>query len=230
MQEPTRLVLVRHGETDWNGAGRIQGHTDVELNARGHWQAERAALALADQGLDAIVTSDLRRAHATAEAIARRAGLPLAVEPGLRERSFGILEGQTFAEIQAARPHEAQRWQERDPDHQPLGGESLRQFHARARAAALRWAAQHAGRHLAVVAHGGVLDALYRAAADLPPEAPRHWAIDNASIHRFLVTDGRLVMLHWGDVSHLADHAGHAGHARDDPGLEPPAGAAAAQG
>jgi probable phosphoglycerate mutase len=211
MSDATRLVLVRHGETDWNRTGRIQGHTDIALNAAGRRQATQAAEALRDCGLDAIVSSDLLRARETAAAIAEACGLPLAIDNSLRERCFGAHEGRTYAQVLAANPAEAQRWQQRDPDFEPPGGESLRRFHARAVAAARRLAAAHRGQQLALVAHGGVLDALYRAAMGLPPEAPRQWNLDNASIHRLLDTGDALVVLHWGDTRHLGADAGKPG-------------------
>jgi 2,3-bisphosphoglycerate-dependent phosphoglycerate mutase len=216
MSDATRLVLVRHGETDWNRSGRIQGHTDIALNATGRWQAAQAAAALHDQGLDAIVSSDLSRARETAEAIAVACCLTVALDVGLRERSFGIHEGSTYAEVLAANPAQARHWQQRDPDFEPAGGESLRRFHARAVAATRRLAAAHRGQQIALVAHGGVLDALYRAATGLPPEAPRQWNLDNASIHRLLDTGDALVLLHWGDITHL-----EANPARDDSSVDP---------
>jgi probable phosphoglycerate mutase len=203
MTQATRLVLVRHGETDWNCAGRIQGHTDIALNETGRRQAARMALALQGAELDAIVSSDLARARCTAEALAAVTGLPVALDRALRERSFGRFEGHSIAEIQASHPEEARRWQSRDPHYAPPGGESILQFHARVIQAMHGLVARHAGSHLAVVAHGGVLDAIYRAAMQLPPEAPRQWAIDNASIHRLLATNQGFTVLHWGETSHL---------------------------
>ncbi|NLZ41162.1 MAG: histidine phosphatase family protein, partial [Comamonadaceae bacterium] len=97
--EPTRVFALRHGETAWNRALRIQGQLDVPLNDTGRWQARRLAEALADEGIDAVYSSDLERALATARALAGRLGVPLATERGLRERAFGRFEGATFAEI-----------------------------------------------------------------------------------------------------------------------------------
>jgi len=100
MQQPTRIVLIRHGETDWNTETRIQGHTDIPLNRRGRWQAQRLGAALADEGLAAVYASDLQRAHATAQAVAQASGLEVVVHSGLRERAFGVFEGLTFSEIE----------------------------------------------------------------------------------------------------------------------------------
>ena len=89
----TRVLAVRHGETDWNAALRIQGHTDIALNERGRWQAAQLARALADEELHAVYSSDLQRAHATAHAVAVNAGLAVQHDLGLRERGFGDFEG-----------------------------------------------------------------------------------------------------------------------------------------
>lgn len=104
MQEPTRLLLLRHGETAWNAETRIQGQLDIALNERGLWQAERLAQALAGEDLAAVYSSDLLRAHATAAALARHHGLPVLADAALRERGFGRFEGLTYAEIEARFP------------------------------------------------------------------------------------------------------------------------------
>ncbi|RYF74374.1 MAG: histidine phosphatase family protein, partial [Comamonadaceae bacterium] len=108
--QATRVIAIRHGETAWNVDTRIQGHLDIPLNDTGLWQASRVGDALADEPVAAIYTSDLQRAHATAQAVAGTTGAPLVTEPGLRERSFGQLQGRTFAEIEAELPNEARRW------------------------------------------------------------------------------------------------------------------------
>lgn len=129
--QATRIILIRHGETSWNTETRIQGHTDIDLNARGRWQAQRLAAALVDEGLAAIYSSDLSRAHSTALAVAQTSGLEVRVKPVLRERAFGTFEGRTFAEIEAQWPEDARRWRSRDPSFGPPGGESLQAFYDR---------------------------------------------------------------------------------------------------
>ena len=95
--DATRVIAVRHGETAWNVATRIQGQLDIGLNDTGREQALRVAAALAREGLDAVYASDLARARDTGAAIARAAGLALQTDAGLRERSFGQFEGLTYA-------------------------------------------------------------------------------------------------------------------------------------
>ena len=199
----TRVIAVRHGETTWNAEARMQGQLDTALSARGRWQAERLGAALAGAGIDVIVASDLSRAFDTAQAVARRTGLPVATDAGLRERSFGVFQGSTYAEIDARWPAEAARWRRHEPDFGAEGGETLRDFSDRAVAAASRIAARHRGRTVLLATHGGVLDCLYRAATRIPLGAPRSWELANASINRLLFTDQGCTLVGWNDVAHL---------------------------
>ena len=201
--QATRIIAVRHGETAWNVDTRIQGHLDIALNDTGHWQARQVARALADEPLAAVYTSDLQRAHATAQAIAQASGAPLVAEPGLRERSFGELEGRTFAEIEADLPEQARRWRQRDPHFAPTGGETLVQLRERIAATTHRLAAQHTEQLIVLVAHGGVLDMLYRLATGLDLQARRTWLVTNASINRLLWTPQGLTLVGWADTQHL---------------------------
>jgi probable phosphoglycerate mutase len=204
LETATRVVLVRHGETDWNRVGRIQGHTDIPLNALGLRQADRVGAALADEAFDAIYSSDLQRAHRTALAIAAGRAGSVRVDPGLRERAFGRFEGRTWEEIQAIAPDEALRWRQREPDFEVGGGESLRRFSARCVGTALRLAAAHPGGQIVLVAHGGVLDCLYRAATGTELQAPRSWQVANATVNRVLAGESRLSLIGWNDDAHLA--------------------------
>lgn len=204
--EATRLIAVRHGETAWNADTRIQGHIDIPLNETGLWQAARAGEALADEAVGAIYASDLQRAWQTAQAIAGAQPQPLQVvaDPRLRERAFGSFEGRTFATIEAETPEDARRWRQRDPHFAPTGGENLVDFRQRITAAAADIAARHPGELVVLVAHGGVMDVLYRAATGQEIQAPRTWALGNAAINRLLWTPQGFSLVGWGDVGHLA--------------------------
>ena len=207
MNEPTRLIAVRHGETAWNVQSRLQGQLDIPLNENGEEQARRTARALAEDRADIVVSSDLARARATAQAIASFNQLPLQLDAGLRERSFGSFQGMTHLEVAERWPEESARWRSRDPDFSPGDGESLRVFFDRCVQATLRIAEQHAGKTIVLVAHGGVLDCLYRAASRVDLDAPRIWQLDNAAVNRLLHTDSGLTLVGWNDVSHLRDRA-----------------------
>ena len=203
MPELTRIVAIRHGQTDWNASGRLQGQLDVPLNARGRAQAARLADALRDEGIGRVVASDLARAWHTAQALALPLGLPLVADAGLRERGFGLFEGHGRADVASRWPEFAERWYHRDVDFAPAGGESLTDFNARCLAAAERLAAAHAGGSLALVTHGGVLDCLYRAATHQALNAPRTWRLGNASINRLLYTAQGFSLVGWDDQAHL---------------------------
>ena len=201
----TRIIAIRHGETAWNVDTRIQGQLDIPLNELGQWQAGRVGSALADETLHAVYASDLLRAWQTAEQISLNTGLGVTPEQGLRERGFGVFEGRTFSEIEAELPDQARRWRIRDPEFAPEGGESLISFRQRILQTASRLAAQHAGEQIALVAHGGVMDVLYRAATGQDLQAPRTWALGNAAINRLLWTPQGFSLVGWSDTQHLQD-------------------------
>jgi len=203
----TTILLIRHGETAWNAEKRLQGHLDIALNAEGERQAALLGAALAGEAIDFIVSSDLGRARQTAEAIARPRGATVAIDPALRERCYGGFEGLLYSEIAARFPLEFAAWQARDVDAElPPGknqGETFRQFYERATSAIAHHAAMHPGRTIAIVAHGGVLECAYRAALGLPLETPRDFKVLNASVNRFVVEEGSLRLVSWGEVGHL---------------------------
>jgi len=203
VSEATRILAIRHGQTAWNADGRIQGHTDIGLDDTGQWQAERLAEALQGEALHALYSSDLLRARQTAQLLQRFSTESLRLDTGLRERSFGRMEGLSFAEIEECWPQEAARWRQRDADFAPGGGETLKAFYARCVATAARLAAAHAGQTIVLVAHGGVLDMLYRAAAGLDLAAPRRWELGNASVNRLLYSPEGFSIVAWNERMHL---------------------------
>jgi len=201
----TRILAIRHGETAWNVDARLQGHLDIPLNDVGLRQAEHLARALAGrEAVDAIYASDLSRAHATAQAIALAMGHTVSTHAGLRERHFGVFQGSTFEEVQAQLPEHAWHWRKRTPDWTPPeGGESLLALHERIVRTVDELAARHTGQQIVMVAHGGVLDILYRAATRLELQAPRTWQLTNTAVNRLLWTPQGLSLVGWGDTSHL---------------------------
>ncbi len=205
----TRLLAIRHGETAWNVDTRIQGHLDIPLNETGLQQARWLAQALAERdAVQAIYASDLARAHVTAQTIAQAMGLTVSVHPGLRERAFGDFQGRTFAEIEAELPQEALHWRQRSPEWTPPGaGESLLALRERVLATVEALAARHVGEQIVLVAHGGVMDVLYRAATRLDLQAPRTWSLPNTAVNRLLWTPEGLSLVGWADTSHLDDRS-----------------------
>ena len=203
MNQATRIIAIRHGETTWNAEKRIQGQLDTPLSALGRWQAAQAGLALAHEQFHAFYASDLERAFHTAEAIAAHHGQAVQPHQGLRERHFGSFEGLTWDEIQARWPDQSLSWRQRDQWFTPGSGESLIQLRDRVLGALESIASQHIGEQILLAAHGGVMDVLYRAANGVPTDAPRDWELGNAAINRLLWTPEGLTLLHWGDTRHL---------------------------
>jgi probable phosphoglycerate mutase len=199
----TTFLIVRHGETDWNVAGRLQGWRDSPLTAAGRAQAGAVAGRLAGEPIDALVASDLGRTRATAAPIAAALGLPVAPEPGLRERCYGILEGMTWAEIEHAYASVYGRLIARDQDYPVPEGESGVQFRDRVSDAFERLAAEHGDRRVAVVTHGGVLGIVYRRAHDIPLEHPRTFSVPNAAVNRVRIEGRKWTVEVWADVDHL---------------------------
>ncbi len=186
----TELIVVRHGETDWNRQLRFQGQIDVPLNATGHEQARRMAGALAGEAVDVIVCSDLMRARQTAAPLENALGLRATVHSAWREQSFGVLEGLDLPDIQARHSQLWSQWLAHDADYELPQGECTSRFCSRVRAALHDVAQQHAGRRVVVVTHGGVLDMLWRTAHALPLHGARACDIPNAGINRLRLDDG----------------------------------------
>jgi probable phosphoglycerate mutase len=199
----TELVVVRHGETEWNATGKQQGHLDSPLTDTGLRQAEAIADALAARSFDLLYSSDLGRAYHTAERIAAKTGHEIITEPRLRERHLGVFQGLTMAEVAEKLPEAYAGFTSGDPCYVIPGGESERQRYERIVGCVDGIAARHEGRRVVIVTHGGALTSLFRRAMGLPLGAPRTFSLFNASINTFHVTDGRWKLGTWGDTSHL---------------------------
>jgi 2,3-bisphosphoglycerate-dependent phosphoglycerate mutase len=164
------LFLFRHGETDWNREGRLQGHTDTPLNATGLAQAEALTERLRPHRLDAVVSSDLARALTTGRIVAEGLGVPLIREPGLREANIGEAEGLYWPEVKS-RFGEAltERWFTDDDAAFP-GGETGLETRSRGLAAVRRVVAEQPYRRIGVSTHGAMVRQLMKHA--LPPNSP----------------------------------------------------------
>ena len=203
LPDGVRLVLVRHGETDWNMVRRIQGQLDEPLNAVGVQQAKAAAARFALGMVDAIHCSDLLRASQTAAEISAVTGVPVVPETVWRERHFGRFQGWVYADIQREDPETYRRIEARDPDLDLQGGESLMQVRARIEAALAGLVQRYRGRRVVVVSHGGVLDAIYRLVTGKPVSEQRDFPIYNACICQLRWQAGRWEILQWADIAHL---------------------------
>jgi probable phosphoglycerate mutase len=211
MNSVTRIIAIRHGETAWNVETRLQGQLDIDLNEKGRWQAQQVGLALADEEIARVYSSDLIRARDTAQAIASHnrhlAIRELHIHRGLRERGFGLFEGKTYADVEATWPEASRRWRQRDPTFAPPGGETPMQVRERVATALAELASRHAGEQIVLVAHGGIMDVLYRLATNQGIGTPRTWELGNAAINRMLWTPEAFTLVGWADTRHLEEQA-----------------------
>lgn len=160
-----RIYLARHGETEWNALGRLQGHTDVPLNDAGRAQARALGALLANEGLASVTSSDLARARETGAlaALAARAAVPSAVDPDLRERRFGVFEGLTRDECATQHAEHWRAWVESTTP--PPGAEPVDLAVARMDRALSRAVVRATDGPALVVSHGGIMRLWLAAAA-----------------------------------------------------------------
>jgi alpha-ribazole phosphatase len=181
----TTLLLVRHGQTLWNNELRYQGQMDTDLSELGRVQAARVAECLRDEPLAAIYTSDLRRSAHTADIVAGALGMSANAVPGLREASYGVWEGLTYAEVRARYP-ELVAERRRDPfGFTPPGGESLGATYDRVLAALRTLADRHPRESVLIVTHGGPLRILVVGLLCIPPNRMSRLRIDNCGLTVF---------------------------------------------
>ena len=178
MARPLTLLLVRHGQTEWNALGLMQGQTaDIPLTDLGHAQAAAAAAELASLRPGALVSSDLLRARQTAEHCARATGLPIVVTPALREQAYGVLEGRPSREL-----WDVVDWT--DPHWAAEGGESLAQLYARVETYLRELASSPPADVVALVTHGDTIRAAQAVVAGLGPASLPAVTPHNGSITR----------------------------------------------
>jgi len=201
----TRFIVVRHGETEWNVATRVQGQLDSDLTVKGRAQADAIAARLANEPFDCIVSSDLGRAMETARRIAFFRRIPVVPDARLRERHFGVGQGHTYDELDRKWPNVFTRAGPADPDLTIPEGETRREFHERVRGAFHALAQEHAGKRVAVICHGGVLAVLYRVIKDIPVAEAFRIPISNASYNAVEFDAGAWSIEAWDDRSHLED-------------------------
>ena len=186
----TELLLVRHGETDWNRDRRFQGHADRPLNDAGREQARELAEALSGERIDAVYTSDLQRARETAEILAARLGVEVVALQELREIDVGSWQGLTWPEIEQRHPDGAARWH-RD-GHGWDGGETYDELGRRIVDALGEIAARHHGQRVLVVGHGGTVRATRAFVEEVPvaESRRRNPPIGNCEVFRVVTEDG----------------------------------------
>lgn len=190
----TELILVRHGQTEWNVEGRYQGQADPPLNDTGFRLARQTASELHNLGLHALYTSDLRRAQQTAQAIAETTGLTIRLEPRLREVNLGEWEGVLYTEIRACYPELLRRWEEEPLKTTPPGGESIWALRHRVLDAVAEIVARHTGQQVCVVAHKTPIAIIKCRYLDIPLE--RIWSLlpPNAAWERLVLNPSNSII------------------------------------
>jgi broad specificity phosphatase PhoE len=193
--ESTKLLLVRHGETDWNRDGRWQGGSDTHLNDLGREQAHALAHQL-DGSIDVLYSSDLARARETAEIVASKLGLDVRVDPRLRERSFGSWEGLTTPEIEERFAESHRRWQSGEGAGAD-DAEAFEDFFARVTEFLADVLRLHPGQEVLVISHGGSIRVIHALAAGVDYVRDHRLipGVPNCSVARYVARDGNLMPL-----------------------------------
>lgn len=207
----TRLLLVRHGETQWNLDQRVQGHHDVPLTERGIEQAQRLAFWLSQEPIPAIYSSDLQRARVTAEVLAQ-GKIPVTTDARFREGSFGLFEGLTTTEIRDRYPEEFRLWRESAVEHRPPGGETLEDLQERCVAGARDALARHGGETLMIVAHGGPVRVLVCGLLGMEMRHYPQIRVENTAVTRIYYTPRGPILAALNEVGHLHASAAIAQH------------------
>ncbi|MCC6446406.1 MAG: histidine phosphatase family protein [Armatimonadetes bacterium] len=201
-----RLILIRHGETDWNARNRFQGQTDIPLNTTGRRQARVTGRRLRHEPVGAVYTSDLTRALETAHLIAASHVLEVRPSPALRERSFGAWEGLTMQEIEKAHPESASEWKKGDVYFAAPEGERLDDLQKRSVACVEEIIARHPGETVLIVGHGASLKTVILHFLEAPLTVYRRFRQDNASLNIVEFTPrGMPRILALNDTCHLHD-------------------------
>ena len=201
----TKVTMIRHGETNWNVAMRLQGKKDSDLTLKGIQQAELVAKALSHRTFDIFISSDQGRAIKTAEIINKYHSLDLILNKNLRERNFGIMEGLTREEIGKKYPEVHEGYMKRKSEYQVPDGESLIQLYSRVTGELKKIVGSYNGSKILIVTHGGVLDCIMRMVFSYSLDISRNFSIYNTAINTFSVEDGIWNLDEWGNIDHLSD-------------------------
>lgn len=200
---PVRVLIVRHGETQWNADGRIQGQTDVHLSDRGEMQARALFPRLADELIAAVYASDLQRAWRTADLAVDGRLVPVTRDPALRELAFGEWEGLVYAEAAARDPEVASRRLRHPARTAPPGGEHLGDLLERVRPALQAIQSRHAGETVLIATHGGVVRALGCFFLGLDLDSAWRLTAGNAGLSIVSWWHDGPILEAWNDTSHL---------------------------
>lgn len=197
-----KLLLVRHGQTDWNFTQRFQGHSDIPLNDTGRGQARSLAMRLSSQPFDVVYSSDLGRAFETANILAAGKG-EVKTDARLRELNFGEWEGLTYYEIEQKQPEKLATWEKDVYKNAPPNGETVEQLSKRVQCALDDLHEMHSDQTMLIVAHGGVLQSLVCQVLKLPSRMYWQFHTSPASLSEVAFYPAGAIINLWNDTSHL---------------------------
>ena len=200
----TEIIIIRHGETEWNKTGRFQGHSDVPLSAEGRAQAAALGQNLALDHVDAIYASDLTRAMETAAPLAKRFGFEVISDPLLRELNFGAWEGRSFSDVNAENPNAMKQFYN-DPEYADIpDSEPFPDFQKRVAGRVREIAELHRGKRIVIVSHGASIRILLADILAMPIRSIWHISQLNTAVNKIrFVDDGFAIVTLMNDTSHL---------------------------
>lgn len=200
----TEIIIIRHGETEWNQTGRFQGHSDVPLSKTGRAQAEALGQNLAIDYVDAIYASDLTRAIETAAPLAARFGLTVTPDPLLRELNFGAWEGRSFSDVNAENPNAMKQFYN-DPEYADIpDSEPFPDFQKRVAVRVREIAELHRGKRIVIVSHGASIRILLADILAMPIRSIWHISQINTAVNKIrFEDDGFAIVTLMNDTSHL---------------------------
>lgn len=201
----TKIYIVRHGQTEWNIQGKIQGHANAPLTEKGLGQGELVANRLKDEVIDVIYASDLDRARITAEKISKSTGAKLIITEELREMSFGIWEGMLFTEVKEKYPEDFLKWLSKPEDLKIENGETLFTLENRMERVINDIMSKHEGENICIVSHGTALKTLILHLLKMPLTNYKNLAMDNVSISIVEKRDYNNVLKIYNDTNHLGE-------------------------
>ncbi len=200
----TEIIIIRHGETEWNKTGRFQGHSDVPLSAEGRTQAAALGKNLVVDHVDAIYASDLTRAMETAAPLAQRFGLEVISDPLLRELNFGAWEGRNFNDVNAENPNAMKNFYT-DPEQADIPeSEPFPEFQRRVAGRVREIVAHERGKRVVIVSHGASIRILLADLLSMPIRSIWHISQLNTAVNKIrFEDDGFAIVTLMNDTSHL---------------------------
>jgi len=198
-----KIIAIRHGETDWNTEGRLQGHLNSPLTPQGREQARRMSLRLQSEQIECVYSSDLGRCQQTSEILFSQQSIPVIYTEELRERNHGIFAGYTVQELPIKYPLEYDLYKQQGAFYTPPHGESGANRFSRIKKFIQTLTEKHENSCIALVTHGGGVDSLFRMTLNLGDDYHRNYKIPNLAYNLFVFKGAKWHLECWADTSHL---------------------------